>query len=372
MDHTVVTIYCCGTGEHRDKYATNIVPFTWRGTAGSRVWINDGPGNGKHHIIKSEHVLKTVEKNKSFWWRKDKAFSNQNTSGLKGNLGGVGTADNIINTLQWLWMEYYRVDKPKFGTINLCGWSRGAVTCIMLAHAIDKAGFKTLIPTLRVNIFAIDPVPGGTNDFGGGDFDSTGRAGTPDTLADCINEYTAVLAENVGGAMGTVFRNCSPREKGTGANPPGKTEYPFPGSHSNVAKFNNVVGELSVSLCHKFLERHGTEILTPMKLSEDDELEQYARILLHHGKLKTKGVFNKKTEFKKWEVSTWRAAIVNNSERAHKFFVNHHHALLFGQKLPRFAAYLAGTAPVTPADTQMIAQRYPRTWEALVQVGYFA
>ena len=48
------------------------------------------------------------------------------------------------------------------------------------------------------------------NDLGGGDFDKTGRAGSPHQLSPCVNEYQAVLAENVGGAKGTVFRNCSP------------------------------------------------------------------------------------------------------------------------------------------------------------------
>lgn len=368
MDETVVTIYCCGTGEHRDKLE-NIVPYTWRATAGSRVWMNDGPGNGQHHILKSEKILKKVGKGKG---SSDKSFNRRHKTWFD-NLSGVSTQDNIINTLQWLWMEFYRHDKPAFGTINICGWSRGAVTCIMLAHAIEEAGFRSKIPALKVNVFAIDPVPGATNDFGsGGSFETTGRCGTPDSLSKCVNEYQAVLAENVGGAMGPLFRNVSPEFSGQKRGGPAKTEFPLPGSHSNVAKINpgNPVGRLSASICHRFLMRHGTRLLLPLVMTDAEELEQYAAILLKHGKFKTEGVFHKRKVFKKWDVAVMRSAIVRNSERAHRFFVNHHHAELLQQVLPRFAAYIAGDAPVTDGDMQILQNRFPVTYQAMEAVGY--
>lgn len=364
MDHTVVTIYCCGTGEHRDKLS-NIVPYTWRATAGNRVWMNDGPGNGQHYILKSEKILKKVEGGK----KKVKGFSKQHKTWFD-NLTGISTQDNVVNTLQWLWMEYYRQDKPTFKTVNLCGWSRGAVTCIMLAHAIEAAGFRGKIPDLKVNVFAIDPVPGLTNDFGsGGSFEQTGRAGTPDSLSTCVNDYAAVLAENVGGAMGPAFRNVSPvfTNRGRGG---GKTEYPLPGSHSNVAKMDNVVGDLSASLCHKFLAQHGTTILLPKVMTDAQEVEQYARILLEHGSVKTTGLINKKKEFKKWDVATMRAGTVRNDQRGHKFFVNDHHASLVAALLPRLAAYLDGKAPVTPNDLGAVRQRFPQTYAVLEAIGY--
>ncbi len=40
-------------------------------------------------------------------------------------------------------------------TVNLIGWSRGAVTCIMIANRLHKE-----CPQVKVNIFAADPVPG--------------------------------------------------------------------------------------------------------------------------------------------------------------------------------------------------------------------
>lgn len=61
--------------------------------------LNQGAGNGQKHILKSEEILKTVESGGNFWWKKDKAFSSKNKSWAKGNLGGVGTQDVVINSL---------------------------------------------------------------------------------------------------------------------------------------------------------------------------------------------------------------------------------------------------------------------------------
>ncbi|MDA1311188.1 MAG: hypothetical protein O2985_16485 [Proteobacteria bacterium] len=296
MSETVVTIYFCGTGENRDK-PDNIVPHSWSVTGGSRVWLNEGVGNCQHYILKSEKILKKVGKGKG---SSEKSFGRLHKT-VFDNLSGIGSQDTIINTLQWLWMEYYRPDKPKFSTINLCGWSRGAVACIMLAHAIEEAGFRRLIPALEVNIFAIDPVPGATNDFGGGgSFETTGRSGTPDSLSKCVANYQAVLAENVGGAIGPAFRNVSPDFSGDRRGGPSKTEFPLPGAHSTVAKFGpgNPVGLLALSLCHRFLLSHGSEILAPRVMTEAEELEKYAEILIKHGGFKTKGIFHKKRSSK--------------------------------------------------------------------------
>lgn len=41
--------------------------------------------------------------------------------------------------------------------VNLLGWSRGGISCHMLANAMSRDAALKHIP---VNIFAIDPVPG--------------------------------------------------------------------------------------------------------------------------------------------------------------------------------------------------------------------
>ena len=68
------------------------------------------------------------------------------------------------------------------------GHSRGAVTCIMLAHAMAATA---VLRAIRVNIFAIDPVPGGYSDFSFG-------AGSPFEIPSNVREYTSILMENAG------------------------------------------------------------------------------------------------------------------------------------------------------------------------------
>ncbi|RTZ16865.1 hypothetical protein EJ063_08740 [Vibrio aquaticus] len=46
--------------------------------------------------------------------------------------------------------------------LNLIGWSRGGVTCFELANALLKV---PSLANINVNIFALDPVPGGMNAF---------------------------------------------------------------------------------------------------------------------------------------------------------------------------------------------------------------
>lgn len=46
--------------------------------------------------------------------------------------------------------------------LNLIGWSRGGVTCFELANALLKV---PSLANIKVNIFALDPVPGGMNAF---------------------------------------------------------------------------------------------------------------------------------------------------------------------------------------------------------------
>ncbi len=366
MDHTVVTIYCCGTAFHRDRI-DSAVPYTWRCTAGSRVWMNDGPGNTSHHILKTEQIMKKVEGGGKV---KDSLFENTRSSAIH-QLTGDGSQDNIVTTLQWLWMEYYRKDKPKFNTINLCGWSRGAVTCIMLAHAVQAAGFPNLISNLKVNMFNFDPVPGGLNDFeSSGDFDSTGRAGSPDELADCVHDYVAVLAENVGGLKGKLFHNVSPRIGGdemmqNGGAGPKKTEYPMPGSHSGVVKHedpSNSVGKIAISLCHTFMMDHGTSLIMNKALDDRRLLELYAKVNLEHGK-ESKGVLQKST------AAAERAPRVENSMRDSSFFVNGHHWQLFKTQLPQVYSVYASGEVIDGTICANLKQTYPDTHFALQRMG---
>lgn len=240
-----VTIYCCGTRYSRGNKADEAVAFTWDNTT-TRKLILDGPGSptiktpmkngvddqGVARILKTEDLMKALEgeqgrkkgltkdglpniPNKGSKSLRDDKFQSYRSYGTQkdgkpakltsGALRGVGSADNVIMAIQWLWEQFYvgrESTHTSFATINLVGFSRGAVTCIMLAHAIDEAGFKKKNAGMTVNVFAFDPVPGGLNDFGvKGTFDSTGRVGSPKLLPEIVREYKSVLMEDVGSGL---------------------------------------------------------------------------------------------------------------------------------------------------------------------------
>jgi hypothetical protein len=68
-------------------------------------------------------------------------------------------------------------------TINMVGWSRGAITCFMIAHALFE---QPRTSSIGVNIFAFDPVPGP------GNFDDPNKV----TLPANVKRYSAVVQED--------------------------------------------------------------------------------------------------------------------------------------------------------------------------------
>src|SRR5262245_46003588 len=172
--HDLVTVFCCGTKSHRDRQGEAVADmYRW---CDGRKWINDGPGAPGHAVPKIEHLFK--EGKQPTWWQNVRGKTPYNVhrghwGDLQGQLGGTGSQDNVLVTLTWLWEEYHH---EPFTVCNLVGWSRGAVTCIAIANAMQHTEFAE--HGVRVNIFAYDPVPGGLNDFDEhGTFDETGRAG---------------------------------------------------------------------------------------------------------------------------------------------------------------------------------------------------
>ena len=82
-----------------------------------------------------------------------------NATRLTGIFGGKGTDACVTATLEAI--EAAVVNRNPYSlpitNINLCGWSRGAVTCFKVAHELAKMRGLSNLP---VYIFAFDPVPG--------------------------------------------------------------------------------------------------------------------------------------------------------------------------------------------------------------------
>ncbi|OCQ51997.1 hypothetical protein Ppb6_02791 [Photorhabdus australis subsp. thailandensis] len=198
---TVMTIYFCGTSS--SKY-DNVHSNYWQGELISTLaenqegkefaeWnIVDGPGSGNlqsdqlwvesklypdmigqlfgsgwqeniQHVLQ---ILKGVPK-----WKREKLTEEQYNK-LKD--AGIPLEKTKVGSFLWRRYDYgdrkvtpqdlqrriIEIYRNKYGgvtQVNLVGWSRGGISCHMLANAMlnDDA-----LKTIPVNIFTIDPVPG--------------------------------------------------------------------------------------------------------------------------------------------------------------------------------------------------------------------
>ncbi len=122
---SVITLYFCGTNmdSDADEYGELIATLAKNTIedAHHHHQIFNGPG---HH------------KRVSLQW-------------VYENLTGQGWDENVDEAIRLIEAH------PDTTTVNLIGWSRGAVTCFMLANKLYH-----LNPNIKVNIIAVDPVPG--------------------------------------------------------------------------------------------------------------------------------------------------------------------------------------------------------------------
>lgn len=198
---TVLTIFFCGTGS--TKFDTTNANY-WDGELVSTL--------ASHHLGREFAEWIVVDGPGSGNLQADDLFTKSEEYGLSGTLFGKGWEQNVqhaINIIKgqcdwqreqlteeeynrlkaagipiedvkvegsWFWRKYNYGDRSvtqqalqeqiiktfrKDGVIptqvNLVGWSRGGISCHMLANAMLK---DTALKNIPVNIFAIDPVPG--------------------------------------------------------------------------------------------------------------------------------------------------------------------------------------------------------------------
>ncbi|WP_449429773.1 hypothetical protein [Pseudomonas putida] len=198
---SVFTVYFSGTGSHSfdvdnpDFWNGELVSTLAANTLGREFvdWIVvDGPGSGNLQndslfVDDGDHLKVTgqlfgrgwkenvqhalaVIKGQSDWQRRK--LTEQEYQNLKNS--GIPIPDSSASG-SWFWRTYDYGDrqvtpqalqeqlikqlrKPLIPqTVNLVGWSRGGISCHMLANAMAD---DPLLCDVRVNIFAIDPVPG--------------------------------------------------------------------------------------------------------------------------------------------------------------------------------------------------------------------
>ncbi|NHB91200.1 hypothetical protein [Photorhabdus cinerea] len=198
---TVMTIYFCGTSsnkydnEHSNYWQGELISTLAENQEGKEFaeWnIVDGPGSGnlqsdqlwvesklypdmigqlfgsgwQENIQHALQILKGIPK-----WKREKLTEEQYNK-LKD--AGVPLEKTKIGSFLWRRYDYgdrkvtpqdlqkkiIEIYRNKYGgvtQVNLVGWSRGGISCHMLANAMlsDDA-----LKTIPVNIFTIDPVPG--------------------------------------------------------------------------------------------------------------------------------------------------------------------------------------------------------------------
>jgi hypothetical protein len=106
-----------------------------------------------------------------------------------------------------------------YDRVNLIGWSRGAVTCFMVANAIQDALADGSLPKIEVRIFAVDPVPGGINEV---------VYSAMTQLPSCVKHYFGVYARD---EVSVGFTPVVPK-----TDPGTLVDFlPLPGMHSTVA-----------------------------------------------------------------------------------------------------------------------------------------
>lgn len=198
---SILTVYFCGTGSHRFD-DTN--PSFWRGELVSTLASNDQGREFAHWIA--------IDGPGSGNLQADDLFVENKAYGLSGTLFGSGWEENVGHALQiikgrcdwqrteltkseydrlkaagvpiedvertgsWFWRRYnygsrkvtpqqlqeqiirmFRKGGLVPSQVNLVGWSRGGISCHMLANAMFRDAQLKQVP---VNIFTVDPVPG--------------------------------------------------------------------------------------------------------------------------------------------------------------------------------------------------------------------
>ena len=232
----------------------------------------------------------------------------------------------------------------------MVGWSRGAITCFMVAHALQQSPRTSAIP---LNIFALDPVPGP------GNFHDANKV----TLPPNVRNYTAVVQED---ERRRIFKPVLIDAKDA---PDVKTKfYYMPGGHSSgVFRTKTEVGLIAAFLVHRFLDKHGTCLNDPIRLSPRDLCELYAKVRLEMAEYQSAG----------GGILTLlgrQRRKVSNAFQDTAYFINDHHASQFRKMFPQiWSALDRGVSDSARAAFQtalkLLRNSAPTTFLSLQKTG---
>jgi len=343
----VFTILNHGTGTHRHKTDGEIVADFGRNLQGTEYkdyLINDGPGSLKTTDNPGSFDPFTVDKVpkgdtpkwsqtptktlKDITGPKQKFFSPAGHGFLKAvtkvvstkaytGITGDGWDDNIrraIAVISDVWASNMT------GTINMIGWSRGAVTCLRMANWIKEF----LGNGISINIFAIDPVAG---------LDAGEKLKDTYTVPDIVKQYLGILMLDE--MRGDFKPQDLSRIQTTDPTQSKVAFLPFPGVHNTPVKTKDAgLGEVTRvvrALACKFLSSHGTQFQEAEATYTNHQMcEMYAEAVLKRAGYKGMMSTNLKAKLSGGlEDRAIRAEASNYVSADAAYFINEHHRMCF-------------------------------------------
>ncbi|AOB32933.1 hypothetical protein AKI39_22595 [Bordetella sp. H567] len=326
----VFTVFNHGTRASRDGEGEIVAEFG-RLAAGNEYTdylICDGPGSDpKTGVTPGQFNPYTRDKQaKAIFGNKELGNTRINCA-LTGALTGAGWDDNVIHAVATI----AGLDRLP-DTVNMLGWSRGAVTCTKLAVKL-----REFFPQIAVNIFAVDPVAGIGN---GGDIDTS-------TIPGNVRNYCAVLS------MHETRRFFAPQDAQRVAfTDPGTNAIfiPFPGNHAGQAKLDRNVmknlgeaAEMAWFLAWRFLDTLGTRFKS-VPTPRYDGLEQcnlYARMKIKMPDYRQTGPgFGSSLFMGGASTRDFVAKHIDHYVAHANFFINEHHRRIFRSTLPYLYSWI--------------------------------
>jgi len=340
---SVFTIYCHGTGGHRDKPDKEIVAFLGRGAKGQEYTdylILDGVGGtpkGKTNPMAGTFNWADRDKSPKGKTPLEQGGGPVTKKAMVASASGFGVEDNARHAIVTIANLSTLPD-----TVNMIGWSRGAVTALVIANMLfDPSSTEGLFRHVKVNIFAIDPVAGADAGIGP-------NAESRRLIPSNVKNYLGIIAT---GENRNTFKPQDLARVHIADLSSNVMFLPFPGKHSSSPQNNDPkaleVSQISWSLAVQFLKFFGTPCERPMHLfSIQDYLEKYSYVITHHdqfAKVKQKGLKQRLIGmgFGKRDINQHISDYVQYPE----YFVNEHHRACFDFLYPNLSRWL-----LTPAN----------------------
>ncbi|MGZ8468899.1 MAG: hypothetical protein ACXW61_05475 [Gemmatirosa sp.] len=347
----VVSVFCAGTDY--DENSNDVVARLYKateGTPGAERFFYAGPGSAG---AAKRHAAATAALDSAAKRLAGGAGALAHMAGLNvGSAIDTATGATMHLNVAVAEREVGAACTPGATTVNLVGWSRGAVTCIGIANALAKRGITT------INLFLFDPVPGtqAVNLWNWKEHLCT--------LPDAVCNATVLVMENEeGGAMTVKELLLEPLRTPFAGGV--ATVYPMPGRHNTAVENDAVFPEVAAigeHLATAFLIANGARLARTRLLSNAALVELYGSI--------------KRTRRASAAAAgyTDRSFKVDNALRESLFYVNRHHKELFAAAYPTIAQILDASFNVprwtaTAATEARELGRHSQMMKAVVIAG---